>query len=118
MNINGIIDKLQKIADPAVHHLLEVYTRQAIINGNVSMTVGKVMLAVAALVIIISVYLFYLTTQAVDDDLVETSFLIAFVLLFVGLIVAVFGTVSFVDGYQHSLNPEYYAIEDLLRSIH
>lgn len=123
IDTSKIIDQLNAIATPAVKQLLETYTKQAIIQGNVDTTVGHWMIGIAIGLVVLGIGLFILcgvlssgSDYNAGDG--EMAALIFGVLFIVGaLIIGGFGIGNIVQGTQELANPQYYAVQDLLKHL-
>ncbi|MGF9973601.1 hypothetical protein ABEX76_11995 [Bacillus velezensis] len=126
------IDKMATKLGVAVEHIYEVLVKQAYANGVVNTTIGGVLLIVCALSILFALILL---TKAKYENVrgLYHSFKIPknryaaianagggavwYILISAILVSCVTGCIYTVEGIKSILNPEYYAIKEILDTI-
>jgi hypothetical protein len=100
---NRVLDMLQALAaklGTTVEHVYGVTVKQALINATTDMWIGG-----AILMLGLSLWAMALLSRS--DDTRAGSFAVGCVVLF-------FGTCFLIGGVKGRLNPEYYALKDLM----
>jgi hypothetical protein len=114
--VTQYIDALAAKLGVAAEHVYGVLVRQQVAEGIVDIVVGTLILAVlifASMVLIKKVEL----PRIVDEfDLLGYVFVAAISLLIIGL-PGGYAVSEISDGIKHVINPEYYAIREILNAI-
>ena len=136
VDVNKLVDQLQKIGGPIVDRVLEVYTRQQYNVGITEVATGSIQLVFAILLSVAAViafrkcihwsavhakaYSIRYTAAEVDDSCGEAEFKcwiyasISGASVIIAIILFVISGLSLNDGILHLMNPQYYAIQEIL----
>lgn len=110
------IDKLAAKLGVAAEHVYEVLVKQAIANGVANVLIGALVIAAAILLSAYTVRFVKKRLKTHGMDGVDLFVLIIFCLVFI--VLPVFGGIASVaDGITALVNPEYYAIKEILDTI-
>jgi len=121
IDTSKIVDQLNAIATPAIKELLATYVKQAVVQGNVDVSVGHWMIGIAIGLVVLGIILFGLAATisgGYDDEAAAVAIVFGFILIIIGLVVGGFGIGNVVQGTQELANPQYYAIQNLLGQVH
>lgn len=110
------IDKLAAKLGIAAEHVYGVLVKQAYANGVTDVLIGVLVIAAAILLSAYTVRFVKKRLKTHGMDGVDLFVLISFCLVFI--VLPVFGGIASVaDGIKALVNPEYYAIKEILDTI-
>jgi hypothetical protein len=113
--LQQFLDQLAAKLTPAGSHVLELAVRTQIIYGVMFCTIGTVL-------VIIGTFGFYKTIRHLieiwyDDNITDANAIATTVCAIAFPFVTVFGFAFFFGNLPNLLNPEWYAIKDILSSL-
>lgn len=116
--ITKYIDQLAQSLNVASEHVYEALLKQAMVSGIVSALVAALALGI---IIVLSVIVFTLWKRALNEDhrmydTEEASFHTVIIAVFVGVATFVFVGCAY-DALTALLNPEYWAIKEVLNAV-
>lgn len=124
VNINQLVEQLKQMAGPLALHAWEIMVRQQVIAGIQSLVTGAVLLAVAVIALIAAYRLLgWARRYEYTGDSVLSGgysgeggmqYIAPTVPVVIAAILVAVAVALVNDGIAHLLNPEYYAIQDVL----
>ena len=111
------IDKLAAKLGVAAEHVYGVLVKQAFANGVTDAIIGAVFLMIA---VVAGVIITRVTIKSYDSDFGDWDIEWGLLVIVVGLLVilpGVFGIYVITEGIKALINPEYYAIKEILDTI-
>jgi small-conductance mechanosensitive channel len=114
--VTQYIDALAAKLGVAAEHVYGVLVRQQVAEGIVDIVVGTLVLAVLIFALMVLIKKVELPRIVDEFDLLEYVFVAAILLLIIGL-PGSYAVSEISDGIKHVINPEYYAIREILNAI-
>jgi small-conductance mechanosensitive channel len=114
--VTQYIDALAAKLGVAAEHVYGVLVRQQVAEGIVNIIVGTLVLAVLIFALMVLIKKVELPRIVDEFDLLGYVFVAAILLLIIGL-PGSYAVSEISDGIKHVINPEYYAIREILNAI-
>jgi small-conductance mechanosensitive channel len=114
--VTQYIDALAAKLGVAAEHVYGVLVRQQVAEGIVDIVVGTLVLAVLIFALIVLIKKVELPHIVDEFDLLGYVFVAAISLLIIGL-PGGYAVSEISDGIKHVINPEYYAIREILDAV-
>jgi small-conductance mechanosensitive channel len=114
--VTQYIDALAAKLGVAAEHVYGVLVRQQVAEGIVDIVVGTLVLAVLIFALMVLIKKVELPRIVDEFDLLGYVFVAAILLLIIGL-PGSYAVSEISDGIKHVINPEYYAIREILNAI-
>jgi small-conductance mechanosensitive channel len=114
--VTQYIDALAAKLGVAAEHVYGVLVRQQVAEGIVDIIVGALVLAVLIFALMVLIKKVELPRIVDEFDLLGYVFVAAILLLIIGL-PGSYAVSEISDGIKHVINPEYYAIREILNAI-
>lgn len=115
--IGGFIDELAKQLGVAAEHVYEILVRQQYVDGIGMLVKSGIWIVLFLVVWIAMTKLFYKKWDRIEDD---AQFGIGMLSLVLGIVTVIMTFIIIGDvtlGIKKLLNPEYYALEDIMQFI-
>lgn len=119
MDVNTILDFLSKLGEQvsvAGQQVFEVYVKQSYANGVTDLIVAGIFILASIALVVLSIVLYKREFKNDNDD-EPICFGFGMLFDFVAIILFLIATKYLVDGVKEILNPQYYALQDLINVV-